>query len=150
VGVVLSGNQGPKEMEYDLGTPLGNLLMDIPNNGKTRIALIVPVWNLLKEEAETLSLPPANKQAKSPTSVAIPKRGGGRGKGGKGGRGGQKPYVKKEAIKDDEEEKAIVVEEEEEEVEEDSDFPEANEIVTCKRKTISNSMYLADCWWLHT
>jgi hypothetical protein len=141
VGVVLSGNQSPKEMEYDLGTPLGNLLADIPNNGKTRIALIVPVRNLLKEEAETLSLPPANKRAKSPTSVAIPRRGG-RGKGGRGGRGGRKPYVKKEAIKDEEEEKAIVVEEEE--VEEDSDFLEADEIVTCKRKTISNSKYLAD------
>ena len=88
MGVVLSRNQGPKEMEYDLSTPLGNPLTDIPNSGKTRIALIVLVWNLLKEEVETLSLPLVNKQAKSPTSVAIPRRGGGQGKGGRGGRGG--------------------------------------------------------------
>jgi hypothetical protein len=128
-------------MRYSLGTPLGNFLTDIPNDGKLRIAFVVLVWNLLKEEVETLSLPLVNKWAKSPTGVAIPRRGGGQGKGGRGGRGGWKPYVKKEVIKDEEEEKAIVVEEEEE-VEEDSDFPEANDLFTWKRK--QNSMYPPD------
>ena len=85
VGVVYSVGQGPAKLEYDPRTLLENLLADIPNNGKTKIALIVPVWNILKEEAETLTLPLANKRAKSPTGVAILKRGG---KGNRGGRGG--------------------------------------------------------------
>ena len=42
---------------------------DIPNNRETKIALIIPVQNILKEEAETLTLPLANKRAKSPTST---------------------------------------------------------------------------------
>jgi hypothetical protein len=146
VGIILFRSQSPTEMLYDLGTPLGTFLVDIPNDRKSRIAFVVPVWNLLKEEVETLSLPLVNKRAKSPTSVAIPRREGGQGKGGRGGRGGRggwKPYVKKEAIKDEEEEKAIVdKEEEEEEVEEDSDFLEANDLFTRKRK--QNSMYLAN------
>ena len=52
------------------------LLIDIPKDGKTKIALIIPIWNISKEEVETLTLPLANKQVKSPTSIAIPKRGG--------------------------------------------------------------------------
>jgi hypothetical protein len=87
--MVYSLGQGPAELDYDPGTPLGNLLADIPDDGKTKIALIVPVRNLSKEEAKTLALPLASKRAKSPSGVAIPKRGGGRGrgKGGKGGKG---------------------------------------------------------------
>jgi hypothetical protein len=84
VGVVYSLGQGPAELEYNPRTPLGNLLADIPDDGKTKIALIVPVWNISKEEAETLALPLANKQAKSPTGVAVPKRGR-RGKASRGG-----------------------------------------------------------------
>jgi len=43
VGVVYSTGQGPAELEYDPRTLLGNLLADIPDNRKTKIALIVPV-----------------------------------------------------------------------------------------------------------
>jgi len=141
VGVVYSSGQGPAELDYELGTLLGNLLADIPDDGKTKIALIIPIRNLLKEEAETLALPLASKRAKSPTSIAVPKRGGGgrRGKGGKGGKGGRKPYVKKEAIKEEEEEKGVKVEEE---AEEDSDFLEAPNVFTRKRK--QTSMYPAN------
>ena len=71
-------------MEYDPRTLLGNLLANIPNNRKTKIALIVLVWNILKEEAETLTLLLTNKQAKSLIGVAILKRG----RGGKASRGG--------------------------------------------------------------
>jgi hypothetical protein len=93
-------------------------------------------------DRNTLALPPASKQAKSPTSVAVPKREGGRGgqgKGGKGGKGGQKPYVKREAIKEEEEEKDVKVKEE---AEEDSDFPEVPNVFTRKRK--QTSMYPAN------
>ena len=82
VGVVYSAGQGLAELEYNPGTLLGNLLADIPDNRKTKIALIVLVWNILKEEAETLALPLANKQAKSLTGVAIPKKGGKQGNKG--------------------------------------------------------------------
>jgi hypothetical protein len=41
VGVVYSLCQGPIELKCNLRTLLGNLLADIPNNGKTKIALIV-------------------------------------------------------------------------------------------------------------
>jgi hypothetical protein len=43
VGVVYSLGQGPAELEYKPSTPLGNLLADIPNDGKTKIALIILV-----------------------------------------------------------------------------------------------------------
>jgi hypothetical protein len=126
-------------LEYDPGTPLGNLFADIPNNGKTKIALIVPVQNISKEEAETLALPLANKRAKSPTGVAIPKRG----RGGKASRGGQRANVKKETIKEEvKDEKDIKIEEE---IQEDSDEPpKAHNVLPCKRKNISNSMYPVD------
>jgi hypothetical protein len=74
-------------LEYNPRTLLGNLFADIPNNRKTKIALIVPVQNILKEKAETLALSLANKQAKSLTGVAIPKRKGKRDKKGKAGQG---------------------------------------------------------------
>ena len=74
VSVVYSLGQGPTKLEYDPRALLENLLVDIPNNRKTKITLIVPIWNLSKEEAETLALPLASKQAKSPTSIAIPKK----------------------------------------------------------------------------
>jgi len=128
VGVVYSVGQGPAELDYDPGTPLGNLLADVPDDGKTKIALIIPVQNLSKDEAKTLALPPANKWAKSPSSVAIPKRGG----RGKGSRGGRKPDIKKEAIKKEEENIKV-----EEEIEDDSDLPEVYDIVTRKRKNNS-------------
>jgi hypothetical protein len=86
LGTLLGNNLGTL-LGNNLGTLLGNFLADIPNDGKLRIAFVVPIWNLLKEEVETLSLPPANKRAKSPTNVAIPRRGGGQGKGSRGGRG---------------------------------------------------------------
>jgi hypothetical protein len=138
VGVVYSSGQGPGELEYDPGTPLRNLLADIPNDGKTKIALIVPVRNISKEEAETLTLPPANKRAKSPTGIAVPKRGG---RGVKASKGGRKA-VKKELIKKEvKEEEDIKIEED---IEDDSnDFPEAHN-VHCKRKNHPNSMYPPD------
>jgi hypothetical protein len=37
--------------------------------------LIIPIWNILKEEVETLALPLVNKQAKSLAGIAIPRRG---------------------------------------------------------------------------
>jgi hypothetical protein len=43
VGVIYSLGQGPTELKYNLRTLSGNLLADIPNNGKTKIALIVLV-----------------------------------------------------------------------------------------------------------
>jgi hypothetical protein len=43
VGVVYSTGQGSAKLEYDPGTLLGNLFADIPDNRKTKIALIVPV-----------------------------------------------------------------------------------------------------------
>jgi len=95
-------------LEYEPSTLLGNLLVDIPNDGKTKIALIIPVWNILKEEAETLTLPLANKRAKRLTGAAIPKR------WGQGGRvrGGKKAGIRREAIKEEvKEEKDIKVEE---------------------------------------
>ena len=105
VGIVYSSGGGPAELEYDPGTPLGNLLADIPDDGRTKLALIVPIRNISKEEAETLALPPANKRAKSPSGAVIPKRGGGGGGGGKAGRGGRKANVKKETIKEEVKEK---------------------------------------------
>ena len=140
LGIVSSSGQSPSELEYEPGALLGNLLADVVDNGKTRIALIIPVRNLSKEEAETLSLPLANKRAKSLSGIAIPKRGGGRGKGGKGSRGGRgarKTYVKREVVKEEEGDVKI----EEEEVEEDSDFPEAHDVFARKRK--QNSLYPA-------
>lgn len=143
VAVVYSSGQGPAELEYDPGTPLGNLLADIPDDGKTKIALIVPVRNLSKEEAETLALPPANKRAKSPSGAAISKRGGRGGRGGKASRGGKKATVKKETIKKEvKEEEDIKIEEE---IQEDSDdFPEVNNVLHRKRKNHPNSMYPAE------
>jgi hypothetical protein len=139
VGVVYSTGQGLAELEYDPGTPLGNLFADIPDDGKTKIALIVPVRNISKEEAETLALPLANKRAKSPTGVAIPKR---RGKGNRKGKGGRKVAVKKEVIKEEvEEEEDMKIEEE---LEEDNEFPEANEIIGSKRKYLCTSKYPED------
>jgi hypothetical protein len=79
-------------MEYDLGTPLRNFLTNIPNDRKLRIAFVIPVWNLLKEEVETLSLPLVNKRAKSPTSIAICNRGSPRNRGLLS-RYNQKPYI---------------------------------------------------------
>jgi hypothetical protein len=134
VGVVYSTGQGPAELEYDPGTPLGNLFADVPNNGKTKIALIVPVQNLFKEEAKTLALPLANKRAKSPTGVAIPKRGRRANRGGKGQRGG----VKKEQLK---EETKVKIEEE---VEEDSDLPKVDKIVSSKQKYVCSLKYPED------
>jgi hypothetical protein len=137
VGIVSSTSQGPAELEYEPGSPLGNLLADIPDDGRTRIALIVPVRNISKEEAETLALPPANKRAKSPTGAAIPKRGG---KGNKGGKKGQKVAVKRGAIKKEvkEEEEKVKVEEE---TDEDIDFPNVNEVMKGKRKYMRSSKY---------
>jgi hypothetical protein len=57
--------------------------------------LIIPIWNILKEEVETLALPLANKRAKSPAGITILRRGE---QGGKASRGGWKA-VKKERIK---------------------------------------------------
>jgi hypothetical protein len=94
-------------LEYKLSTLLGNLLADIPDNGKTKIALIIPVQNISKEEAKTLALPLANKRAKSPTSAAIPKRERRRGKAQS-----KKASVKREAIKEEvKEEKDIKIKE---------------------------------------
>jgi hypothetical protein len=140
VGVVYSTSQGPAELEYESGSPLGNLLADIPDDGRTKIALIIPVRNISKEEAETLALPPANKRAKSPTGAAIPKRGG---KGTKGGKGGRKVAVKKEVIKKEvkEEEEKVKVEEE---VDEDIDFPEVDELIGRKRRHLRTSKYSED------
>jgi hypothetical protein len=91
-----------------------------------------------KEEAETLALLLANKQAKSPTGVAISRRGGKQvTKGGKGRKGG----IKKEQIKEEEEAKVKI---KEEEVEEDSDLPKANKIVSSKQKYHPNSKYPQD------
>jgi hypothetical protein len=109
---------GPIEIECESGFPLASLLAEVPEDGKTRIALIDPVRNLAKEEAETLTLPPANKRAKSPTGVAIPKRGGNKSKGGKGGR---KAVVKKE-----EEDEDVEIKPEEGT---DDEFPDLNDIV---------------------
>jgi hypothetical protein len=47
--------------------------------------LIIPIWNILKEEVETLALPLANKRAKSPAGITILRRGE---QGGKASRGG--------------------------------------------------------------
>jgi hypothetical protein len=130
VGVVYSSDEGPIELEYDPGTLLGNLLADIPDDGTTNIPLIIPVRNISKE-AETLALPPANKRAKSPTGVAIPKRGG---RGGKASRGGRKANAKSETIK-----------EVKEDIQEDSnDFPEAYDVLRRKRKNHPNSMHPSD------
>jgi hypothetical protein len=117
-------------LEYGSRSPLGNLLADIPNDRRTKIALIVLVRNISKEEVETLALPPANKWAKSPTGAAIPKR---RGKGNKGGKGGQKVAMKKEVIKKEVKEEGDKVKVEEE-IDEDIDFPEVDEVVGRKRR----------------
>ena len=85
VSVVYSTGQGLAKLEYDLRTLLGNLFTNIPNNRKTKIALIILVQNILKEEAKTLALLLANKQAKSLIGVAILKKGG---KGNRKGKGG--------------------------------------------------------------
>jgi hypothetical protein len=131
VGVVYSPDECPLELEYGPGTLLGNLLADIPDDGKTNIALIVPVRNISKE-AETLALPPAKKRAKSPTGVAIPKRGG---RGGKASRGGRKANAKSETTK----------EEVNEDIQEDSnDFPEAYNVLRRKRKNHPNSGHPSD------
>jgi hypothetical protein len=140
VGVVYSTSQGPAELEYESGSPLGNLLADIPDDGRTKIALIVLVRNISKEEAETLALPPANKRAKSPTGAAIPKR---EGKGNKGGKRGWKVTVKKEVIKKEvkeEEDKAKV----EEETDEDIDFPLVNKVIGGKQRYLRTSKYPED------
>jgi hypothetical protein len=140
VGVVYSTSQGPAELEYESGSPLGNLFADIPNDGRTKIALIVLVQNISKEEAKTLALPLANKRAKSPTGAAIPKRGG---KGNKGVKGGRKVVVKKEVIKKEvkEEEDKVKVEEE---IDKDFDFPEVNEVIGRKRRYLRTSKYPED------
>jgi hypothetical protein len=126
-------------LEYDSGTLLYNLLADIPDNRKAKIVLIVPIRNISKEEAETLALLPANKQAKSPTGTAISKKGG----QGKAGRKGKKATNKKKTIKEEvKEEKDIKIEEE---IQEDSnDFPEAYNILCYKRRNHPNSKYPAN------
>jgi hypothetical protein len=102
-----------------------------------KVALIVPTQNVLKEETEILALPPANKQAKSLTGIAIPKREGKQGtKRGKG----RKESVKREQIKEGEETEIKI----KEEVEEDSDFLEVDKVVSSKQKHLYNSKYLQD------
>ena len=136
VGVVYSSDEGPTELGYDPGAPLGDLLADIPDDGKTTIALIVPIRNISKE-AETLALPRANKRAKSLSGAAISKKGG---RGGKASRGGKKATVNKETITEEvKEEKDIKI------VEDDSDdFPEAHDVLRHKRKNQPNSLYPHD------
>ena len=144
VGVVYSAGQGPAELEYSSSTPLASLLADVPEDGKTKIALIIPVRNISKEEAENLVLPRPNKRAKSPTGAVIPKRTLKQEK--KKGRP-RKGVVKKGEIKDNEEEEK---EEEEckvkieEDVEEESDFLDVDEIVSNRRKNVPNSKYPKD------
>ena len=43
ISAIYSLGQGPIELEYDLGSPLAMLLIDIPKDGKTKIALIIPI-----------------------------------------------------------------------------------------------------------
>jgi hypothetical protein len=139
VGVVYSTSQGPAELEYKSRSLLGNLLADIPNNKRTKIALIVLVQNISKEKAETLALPFANKQAKSPTGAVIPKRGR---KGNKRGKGGQKVAMKKEVIKKEvkEKEKAKF----KKETNKDIDFLKVNKVIRKKRKYLQTSKYPKD------
>jgi hypothetical protein len=91
---------------------------------------------ICNKEAETLTLPLANKRAKSLSGVAILKKGG---RGGKASRGGRKA-VKKETIKKE------VKEEEDVKIEEDikdnsNNFLKANNILYCKRKNHFNFIY---------
>jgi hypothetical protein len=139
VSVVYSTSQGLAKLEYKSRSLLRNLLADIPNNRRTKIALIVLVQNISKEEAETLAFPLANKQAKSLTSAVIPKR---RRKGNKGGRGGQKVAVKKEVIKKEvkEEEKAKF----EKETDKDINFPKVDKVIRKKQKYLQTSKYPKD------
>jgi hypothetical protein len=112
-------------LEYNPRTLLGNLFADIPNDRKTKIALIVLVQNISKEEAKTLALPLANKRAKSLTGVAIPKRGG---KENKKGKASQRVGIKKEVVKEAKEEDNVKIKE----IEEDNKFPKVNKIVKGK------------------
>jgi hypothetical protein len=136
VGVVYFTSQGPAKLEYKFGSLLGNLFTNIPNNRRTKIALIVLVWNILKEEAETLALPLANKQAKSLISAVILKRGG---KGSKGGRGGWKVVVKKEVVKKEVKEKEKV--KFEKETDKDIDFPKVDKVIRKKQRYLQTSKY---------
>ena len=103
--------------------------------------MIILVWNILKEEAETLALPSTNKQAKSLIDTAISKRGG---KGNKGGKGGWKVAVKieviKKEVKKEKEEKVKV----KEEVDKDIDFLEVNKIIERKQRHLQTSKYSKD------
>jgi hypothetical protein len=113
------------------------LLTDIPDNRKAKIALIVLIRNISKEEAKTLALLLANKQAKSSTSAAVLKR------RGQGGQGGKKANVKKETIKKEvKEEKDINIKED---IQKDSNnFPKVYNVLIQKRKNQPNSLYLAN------
>jgi hypothetical protein len=138
IGIVSTISQGPTELEYELRSLLRNLLVDILNDGRTRIALIVLVWNISKEEAETLTLFPTNKQVKSLISVTIPKRGG---KGSIRGKGGRKVAIKKEVIK-----KEVKEEEEKVKVEEDinDNFLDVDKVIRGKQKYLQTSKYPKD------
>jgi hypothetical protein len=133
VAAVYTARGYPVELEYKPGAPFGRLLADI-DNAKTKIRLIIPVWNLYKEEANTLSLSLPAKRAKSPTGTVIKK---------------EKKYYwnwrlarkDKEFVKGEEKE-----EEEEVKVEEadnNFEFPEIDKL-TCKRRYIPSSKYPKD------
>jgi hypothetical protein len=149
VAVIYSAGGAPAELDYDPGTALAVLLGDIPDDGKSKIGLVIPVRNLEKEEAKSLAVPPASKRQKSPSGDAIPRRGdvraardaggGRRVRSGRGGRGGRKGSTTKEVDVKEE----VKVEEEaklEEEEEEDSELPSTIELVH-KRKFTRTSRY---------
>jgi hypothetical protein len=140
VGIVSSA--GLIEIECESRSLLSSLLAEVPDDGKTKIALIILVWNLSKEEAKTFALLLANKQAKSLIGAAIPQRGeGNKNKGSKGGQR-NKVVVKKEVIKEEvkEEEDDIKVKFKEE-TDNDNEFPDVNKVIKRKQKVMPNSLY---------
>ena len=144
VAAVYTSGGHPVELEYEPGAPLGKLLADI-DDAKTKIGLIIPIRNLQKEEANSLSLPPPAKRAKSPTGTVIKRE-----KKQQGNRRLAKKdkEVVKKAEKKNKEEVKIEEEGEEEEEEEDNDdnnfeFPEVDELIH-KRRYVSSSKYPKD------
>ena len=76
--VVIVGNGQPTQLTLEEeGAILQHLLLEVPNDGKSKIGLILPIWNLenegIDDDNSSLSIPMPKRQ-KSPAGDIIPRR----------------------------------------------------------------------------
>jgi hypothetical protein len=63
---VIIGNGQPTQLTLEEGAILQHLLLEVPNDGKSNIGLMLPIWNLENEDisndASSLSVPMPKRQ----------------------------------------------------------------------------------------